>query len=382
MQILIDELVRPWGIEQQIGLLARWARSENKTVRILTGKSNLQIYGDIKKQIKISTTPWKDLEPDEPTLVGPYPATSWITKSSVRSYSVLLSEIPWGLHPKKQTQWLGAMPSYVHGSGDLIKESLKYLLASPLRWAKTRYNRWRHEQGLNRAETIYIFDNRLKNPVQEIYGQTTKLLTPSYPCGRSAPRPQGYYLCVTPLEPARNLHAVIDAFYLLVRRYGARFQANWDLDSPFQSGDLHDFQLKIIGEGSGKSYLEQYAQSQQMSEKLEFIDWPPPEELQRYLEGAIGVIDVPLTGDASSLVYRAIAGGVPAVYSRSHPGLDSLITPGAMAKQVKPSNRDEIAKGLIEFAQISTDQRKPDATLKKGIDPENVFQTLINPDAE
>lgn len=377
MQILIHELVKPWGIEQQVGLLARISRDQNQPFTIYTQEWNENMFSDLEGLVHVDPRPWKFINPDEHTLVGPYPATKWINKISVKNYSVCLSHLPWGLHPREQTRWLGTMQTYVSGKGQLFKESLRYLAKSPVRWITGRYNRWRHRQGIDGAETLYAFDHRLEKPIQEIYGHSPELLIPSYPSGRTRPQPQGYYLAISPLEPERNLHAVIDAFYLLVRRYGARFQANWESDVPFQSGDLHDFQLKIIGTGPGKSYLEDYARSQQLGEKTEFLGWPAPEQLQRYLEGAIGVIDVPLTGDASNVPYRALAEGIPAVYTRSHPGIDSLIGSSKMARQVKPSDRDAIARAMIEFAEIPPEQRKPNETLKKAIDPKNQREELL-----
>lgn len=377
MQILIDQLTKPWGIEQQVGYIARTRILNDKDVSIHTRQFDSEFYRDIQDVVHVHNRPWNHLDPGHKTLSGPYPATKWIDKSNVDRYSILLSEISWGFYPGLQEQWLGSMPSYVTGNTKLLKESLKFIANTPVRKTKRFYNRYRHNRAIKNADSVYIYDNRLADPVEEIHDREPELIPPIIPEPRTNNQtPRSYFLVVAPLVPDRNLHTVIDAFYLVVRRYGARFQANWDSDSPFRSGDLHDFQLKIVGEGSGKQYLKDYAESQQLGDKVEFEPWLPPEKLERTIHSSLAVIDIPLTGDASVIPYQSLASGVPTVYSRSHPGLDSLVESSNLAKQVKPSDKDGVAKFLIDAAKIPPAQRQPIPELIDSLSPESNVEAL------
>jgi glycosyltransferase involved in cell wall biosynthesis len=379
MQILIDRLSEPWGIQQQVGYLVRAMAMDDRDVRVLTRHFDSDTYRHISNHVEVHDSPWTVLDSQRRTIVGPYPATKWIDKSSIGDYSILLSELPWGFYPDKQREWLGSMPSYVTGQSQLMKESLKYIFNTPVRKTRRMYNRWRHNRAVKHADTVFIHDNRLADPIQAIHDRNPTLIPPVIPEPRENNQtPRSCFLAVSPLEPARNLHTVIDVFYLIVRRYGARFQANWDSDSPFQSGDLHDFKLKIVGEGPGKEYLEDYAETQQLEDKIEFEPWLSPEIMERTIHSSLGVIDVPLTGDASVVPYQALASGVPTVYSRSHPGLDSFLDGSNLAKQVKPTAKDVMARFLIDAAKIPPAQRTPVPQLAESITPENNFQTLLN----
>jgi len=223
-----------------------------------------------------------------------------------------------------------------------------------------------------------VYDQRLTEPVESIHDRSPELIPPILPEPRSHNQaPTGYYLAVAPLEPDRNLHNLIDALYLVLRRYGARFQADWDQENPFQSGALHDFQLQIVGQGGGLEYLQSYAESQNLGEQIEFTDWLAPEELERMIRSAIAVVDIPLTGDASVLPYQAMANGVPAIYSRSHPGIDSLVEHSSLARQIRPTDTDAAARYMLDAARVPVEERTPVTGLAEALDPGNNIQNFL-----
>jgi len=141
VQILIERLRHPWGIQQQVGYIARWLNVNNRSINIYTRELNTDYYGDIRPVVNVTDRPWSRLEKDVVTLIGPYPATYWVQKSRVESYSILLSDLPWGLYPNAQKEWLGTLPTYVSGNRRLIAKSIQYVVKAPWRSMKRFYFR-------------------------------------------------------------------------------------------------------------------------------------------------------------------------------------------------------------------------------------------------
>ncbi len=378
MQVLLRQLTRPWGLEQQIGLLARWLRAEGEEVRVVTRRFNPTYFGSVEGDVVETPHPWKSVDPARPTLVGSYPATLWARKASLENYSVTLPYLPWGLYPRKQRDWVGRLPSYVNNRSDLITGSLKVIAGSPFRWVKRRWHRFNDGWTIRNARNVFVYDSRLVEPVEALYDRSPRLLPPMAASGRSAsPEPGNKFLTIAPLEPAQNLHNLLDAFSIFVHRLGQRRRESWEGDpsGPWEQGNIT---LTICGEGQGHSYLKSYAESQKISEAVEFKPWPSPEKREPILRSALGFVDLPLSGDASALAYHAMSMGVPAVYSRRHDALDSLLESQPLSLPVdRPRSDDAIAKALLRASQVPRSQRQTSPDLKEALSPDANVKPLM-----
>lgn len=378
MQIIVDKLDRTWGLSLQIGLVSGWLSGEGNGLSIITNHYNPQLFPSLKKYVTETDRPVTEIETHEPTLVGPYPATKWVQRSNLENYAVILAHLPWELYPKKKQRWLGRIPSYANTGGNVILRSLIRLMILPWRRAVRTLNRHRDRSAVTAAKQIYIYDDRMRKPVNDFYDRDPELISPVAPVGQGKNvDPENTIIAMGPLEPLQNVKRIIDAFYVFVNRLGTQRRQDWDGRNPMQMWQSGDFTLEIHGKGDGKKYLKDYAESQQLEDQIEFGDWMQIENYDSLLESALAVIDVPLAGDASPLVYHAISLGVPAVHCRHHKGLDTLLSDSELSHKTSSTNADEIASCLLDAVRIPTSSRQPNESLKKALEVESSAQYFL-----
>jgi glycosyltransferase involved in cell wall biosynthesis len=246
------------------------------------------------------------------------------------------------------------------------------------------WNRSRDQSTVQSADNVLIYDDRLRKPVQDIYDVEPELISPVAAIGQGKTTdPDNKILAVGPYEPLQNIKRIIDAFYLFVNRLGTQRRDDWDGRNPMQMWQSGDFKLNLHGAGDGKSYLKDYAESQQLEDQIEFPDWIVPENLERELESALAVIDVPLGGDASTVAYHAIAMGVPTVHTRHHQGIDTLIENSDLSLKTKSTDDNHIARNLLNAVRVPTSSRQPVESLRNALDVEsgvNVLREKLNAD--
>lgn len=379
MQFLVDRLDRSWGFPLQVGLLAGWLAGEDSATTVHTTDYDADCFPSLESVVTESSSPGSTLDPSEPTLVGPYPATTWAASASPDRYSVVLPHLPWDLYPSKRKHWLGGVPSYAEGGGGLFLRALSAPFTYPWRKTRTTWNRRRDRAGVTGAETVYIYDDRLRKPVKDFYDVEPELINPVAAVGPGkSTDPESTIVASGPYEPLHNFKRIIDAFYLFVNRLGTQRRQDWDGRNPTQLWTSGDFTLKLHGRGSGGEYLREYAESQQLGDQVEFEDWIPTEDYDAELSSSLAIVEVPLAGDASSLVYHGLSLGVPAVHTRHHRGLDTLLEGSELSHKTSSTNADEIATKLLRAVQIPTSQRQPIEDLKKALSVESGAERLVN----
>lgn len=372
MQFAVNHLKRPWGLDLQVGLLGGWMQNESEDVSIHTPNYNRSYFPNLEPIVEETDNLAGSLRSDEPTLAGPYPAAVQPSKAGVSNYSILMSHIPWDLYPRKKNEWLGRLPVYVSKNRQLFIRSLMELLLYP--WVKTRvaYRRFRDQRAVANAKEIYVYDDRLRKPVRDIYDRDPTLISPVAAIGGSKTSdPDQKIIAMGPHDPIQNTKRIIDAFYLFVNRLGTQRRDDWDGRNPMQMWRSGDFVLKLHGRGDGKDYLRDYAESQQLEDQIEFKDWTAGEDYETEIGSALAVLDVPLGGDASTLVYHALAMGVPAVHTRYHRGLDTFIEDSTLSFKTSSTDTTAIAKGLLNAATVPSSERVPNENLKKALDLES-----------
>lgn len=378
MQIAVNHLDRPWGLDLQVGLLGGWLGSQSKNFRIHTRRFEEAHYSSLDDTVSVSSRPWSHLEVDEPTLAGPFPACCWPHRAGVKNYSLLMPDLPWDLYPKKKQKWLGRLPVYVKNNRSLLLRSLFRAMVYP--WVKTRslYRRYRDQRALANANNVFIYDDRLRKPVQDLYDRDPTLISPVAAIGGGkSTDPDQKILAVGPLDPQQNVKQLIDAFYLFVNRLGTRRREDWDGRNPMQMWQSGDFKLEIHGTGSGEEYLKDYASSQQLEDQVNFKDWIPREDYDSAIESSLAVVDIPLGGDVSTLVYHALAMGVPAIHTRHHRGIDTFLEDSDLSFKTSSTDTAEIAEALLAAAKVPSSKRVPNSTLKKALDVESGAKHLL-----
>lgn len=378
MQIVVDRLDRPWGLAQQARWLGRWLADRGKSPRVVTRRMNEATSAEPIPWIEVSRRPWRRLDPSRPTLAGPYPAVGWAKRADVERYSLLLSHLPWGLYPSRQREWLGRLPVYYRNNRDLFWRSLRYLMTAPFRGVNRRWKRWRDQRAARDARRLFVLDDRLREPVDDLYGRSPESVRPIVPVGHEGVNdPEKYFLVLAPLEPVQNLRRIVDAFYLFVNRLGARHQPDWEEAHPLRMWKPGDVELHIYGEGSGEDYLRDYVRSQQLEDQVTVASWPEPGRLDSMIRSALAVLDIPLAGNASILPYQALASGVPAVYTQWHKELEAAIGDSRLAHRVGGTREDEIARGLLEASRVPTSERTPLQKLREVLSPESSVTRLV-----
>ncbi|MFB6345195.1 MAG: hypothetical protein ABEK50_05395 [bacterium] len=383
MQIVVDHLTRPWGLDLQVGLTAGWLSSRNEAVSVYATDYDETFFPAIENHVTVSSSPGSKLDPSAPTLCGPYPANYWPYQAGVNNYSVLMPYIPWDLYPRKKRNWLGRLPAYLSEDRKLILESLLELCYYPWYTIRKTYQRLLDRNAVEGAKDIFIYDDRLRKPVQDVYGREPTLISPVAAIGSGKTSdPDQKIVAMGPYEPLQNVKRLIDAFYLFVNLLGTQRREDWDGRNPMQMWQPGNFTLEIFGRGDGKSYLEEYAESQQLGEQIEFNDWVPSEDYDSTIGSALAVIDIPLAGDASTLVYHALAMGVPAVHTRHHRGIDTFLEDSPLSIKTSSTDTTQIAQGILEAAKVPSSQRIPNDDLKKAMDVESgakhLKQEIIN----
>lgn len=379
MQFLVERLDRSWGFSLQVGLLAGWLAGEDSTTRIHTTSYDRECFPSLEASVTETSSPGSSLGNSEPTLVGPYPATNRAAGTSLETYSVVLPDLPWDLYPKKRKRWLGEPPSYSEGGGGLFLRALSAPFRYPWRKTSTAWKRRRDRAGVTGAETVYIYDDRLRKPVKDFYDVEPELINPVAAVGPGkSTDPESTIIASGPYEPLHNFKRIIDAFYLFVNRLGTQRRQDWDGRTPTQLWTSGDFTLKLHGRGSGEEYLREYAESQQLGDQVEFEGWIHTEDYDAEVSSSLAIVEVPLAGDASSLVYHGLSLGVPAVHTRHHRGLDTLLEGSNLSHKTSSTNADEIATKLLGAVQTPTSHRQPIDDLKKALSVESGAERLVN----
>lgn len=371
MQLLLERLDRPWGLAHQFGLLAGWLSGEDYSLSVHTATFDSSWFPSIEGNVTQSTSPGETIEPNEPTLVGPYPATIWANQVDLDEYSVVIPDLPWSLYRGEQRRWLGELACYSSG-GSTFLNGLTSTVTYPWRKMKDSWKRKKDRAALRNANTVYIYDERLRKPVREVYEIEPELIAPVAAVGPGkSNEPDNQVLCVGPYEPTRNIKRIIDAFYLFVNRLGVQRRDDWDGRNQKQMWHTGDFTLKLHGDGPGEEFLRDYAESQQIGDRIEFADWIPTEQFHKALSSSLAILDVPLAGGGSSLVYHGLSLGVPAVHTHYHRGLDSLLEGSPLSLKTSSTDADEIANQLLRAVQIPTSERQPDDQLKQALSVES-----------
>lgn len=368
MQFLVDRLDRPWGLSFQVSLLSNWLAGELEELSIHTEHYNPDYFPSIQSLVVESDNPWKNLDKETPTIVGPYPATNWARKAKLKNYSVILSSLPWTIYPSKRKRWLGQIPAYSQNNSSLVARGISNAIAAPWRKLRRSWNRSGDRKAVQNAENVFVYDDRMLKPTKDFYEIEPQLINPVAPVGQGkSSDPDNEILAVGPYDSLQNIKRIIDAFYLFVNRLGTQRREDWDGRNPMQMWQSGDFTLKLHGDGDGEEYLKDYAESQQLDDQIEFSDWIPREEYNKKLQSAITVIDVPLAGDASPLVYLGIALGVPAVHTRHHKGLDTFLEDSSLSYKTKSTSSDQMANQILNAVRTPTSKRKPNKALKKAL---------------
>jgi len=371
MQFLVERLDRPWGLAKQFGLLAGRLTGEDYSLSVHTASFEPSRFPSVEDNVIESTSPDKTVDPDEPALVGPYPATIWAGQAELEKYSVVVPDIPWSLYPGERRRWLGNLASYSSG-GSTIIGGLTSAVTYPWRRMKDSRKRSTDRSTVRNAGTIYIYDERLREPVREVYEVDPELIAPVAAVGpEKSNDPDNQVLCVGPYEPTRNVKRIIDAFYLFVNRLGVQRHDDWDGRNQKQLWHTGNFTLKLHGDGPGEDFLRDYAESQQIEDRVEFADWIPTEQYHKALTSSLAVLDVPLAGGGSSIVYHGLSLGVPAVHTHYHRGLDSLTEDSSLSLKTNSTDTDEIANQLLRAVRTPTSQRQPDDHLKEALSVES-----------
>lgn len=377
MQFVVNQLNRPWGLNLQIGLLGGWISGRDGTVSIHTTSLNKDYFPTVASSVVVSSNPSTTIDADQPTLTGPYPAVRWTHRAGVDNYSILMSHIPWNLYPKKKNQWLGRLPVYVSNNSQLLWRSIMELLLLP--WHKTRlaYRRFQDQRSVQAAREIYIYDDRLRKPVRDVYDRDPTLISPVAAIGGAKTSdPDKKIVAMGPHDPIQNTKRIIDAFYLFVNRLGTQRREDWDGRNPMQMWQAGDFVLELHGTGDGEDYLREYADSQQLEDQVTFEEWVPSEDYESVIGDAMAVVDVPLAGDASTLVYHALAMGVPAVHTRYHRGLDTFIEDSSLSFKTSSTDTTAIGKSLLDAVKVPSSERMPNKSLKKALEVESGAEHL------
>ncbi len=370
MQIVVKRLDRPWGLARQAHLLARWWHQEDRQLRVVVGENPGEVPEGLADRVVVSARPWRSIDPDRPTLAGPHPAASWVHRAGVERYSLLMTHLPWGLYPSRQQRWLGRLPVYYRGNRELLWRALRYLMVYPVRRLRSAWNRRRDRRAVHGADRLLLLDERLRDPVEDLYGRSGEPVLPMVPVGHEGVRdPERYFLVATPLEPIHNLRRIIDAFYLFVNRLGVRHQPDWERAQPLRMWEPGDVELRVYGEGSGESYLRDYTRSQQLEDQVTVKPWPAPSELDRAVRRALAVVDLPLGGGGSILPYQALSEGVPAVYTQFHPRLESRLDEEPLAHRVGGTDTSGIGRAMLSASRVRTSRRTPIKALREQLEP-------------
>lgn len=368
MQIMIDKLNRPWGLDRQVKLITAWLQNEDEPVTVNTGSYDQDNFPSIKRSVRVSKRPWKSVDPAEPALIGPYPATRWARKAKLTNFTVILPYLPWDLYPAKKQRWLGRLPTYTSANRGWFLRSVTSLITYPWRKTINYMNRRQDQAAVKSADQVFVYDNRLQKPVNDLYGVDPELINPMAAVGRGqSTDPDNTILAVGPYVPLQNTKRIIDAFYLFVNRLGTQRRENWDDQNPMQMWQPGNFTLHLCGDGPGETYLKEYASSQQLQDQVEFKSWIPPENYDRELKSSLVFVDVPLAGDASPLVYQALSLGVPAVHSRHHRGFETLLKNSSLSRKTNSTDVDHTANQLLDAARIPISLRKSNSNLKKAL---------------
>jgi glycosyltransferase involved in cell wall biosynthesis len=378
MQLLVDRLDRPWGYSLQVGLLTGWMTGEDFPLSVHTASFESSFFPSIEKNVTQNPDPSASLDADEPALVGPYPATSWAEEAGLEQYSVIVPDLPWSLYPGERRRWLGEVSSYSSGENTFVN-GLASTVTYPWQKMKDSWNRRTDRSAVQNADSVYIYDDRLRKPVRQVYEVEPELISPVAAVGPGkSTDPDNQVLCVGPYEATRNLKRILDAFYLFVNRLGTQRRDDWDGRNPNQLWHSGDFTLKLCGEGAGESFLRDYAESQQLEDQVEFTNWVPNEEYHTALSSSLAVLDVPLAGGGSSVVYHGLSLGVPAVHTHFHRGLDSLLENSPLSHKTSSTNADEIANKLLRAVQTPTTERQPNDDLKQALSVESGARRFLD----
>lgn len=378
MQIVVERLDRPWGLARQAHLLARWWSHGDRELKVVVGDGT-DVPEDLEPSVVTASSPPRVIDPDRPTLAGPYPAASWVHRAGVQRYCLLLTHLPWGLYPSRQQRWLGRLPVYYRGNRDLLWRSLRHLMFLPVRRLRAAWNRRRDRRAVKEADRVFLLDGRLKDPVEDLYGREGELVLPIVPAGHEGVRdPNHYFLAAAPLEPIHNLRRIVDAFYLFVNRLGVRHRPDWEKAQPLRMWKPGDVQLRVYGRGSGKGYLRDYADAQQLGDRVTFEPWPAPSELDRVVRKALAVVDVPLGGGGSTLPYQALSEGVPAVYTQYHDRLEDALGENPLAHHVGGTDTAGIGEALLSASRVPASRRTPPDALREQLDPDAASRVLLD----
>ncbi len=379
MQLFVNRLDRAWGFPLQVGLLAGWLAKDDTLLSIHTQRYDHTVYPSLKEYVKVGPPSQNNIKREAPSLVGPYPCTSWARQSGLESFSVLLPYLPWEIYPSERNRWLGQISSYGYGGAWEFLKDAGGLFISPFRKVNNMWKRRADRGTVQSAKSVCIYDDRLRKPVRDIYDVEPELINPIAAVGQGRSYdPDNRIIAIGPYAPLQNYKRLIDAFYLFVNRLGTKRREDWNGRNPMQMWQSGDFTLRLHGEGEGEEFLRDYTESQQLEGQVEFMGWIPPEDIDAQLRSALAVVDVPLAGDASATTYHAMSLGVPAVHTRHHRGLDSLVEDNQLSHRTKSTDSNLIANSLLDAVKTPTSERQPIDALKKTLEVESAVRFFRN----
>jgi len=159
MQLLVNRLDRPWGLAHQFGLLAGWLSGEDYSLSVHTASYESTWFPSVETTVKESDAPGETVEPSEPTLVGPYPATIWANQADLKEYSLVIPDLPWSLYPGERRRWLGELASYSSG-GNTFLDGITSTVTYPWRKMKDSWKRRRDRSAVEAAANYHGRDIR------------------------------------------------------------------------------------------------------------------------------------------------------------------------------------------------------------------------------
>lgn len=120
--------------------------------------------------------------------------------------------------------------------------------------------------------------------------------------------------------------------------------------------------LKVIGDGDQKSYLEELIQARNLTKDVELLGWQTQEVVKKYVDHADLILlpsKVASNGDKEGIpvsLMEALASG-KLVISTFHSGIPEIIQDGKNGWLVQENDSEALARKVKEVSQLTLNKR-------------------------